>query len=141
MRIGELARVSGTSAETIRYYERLGLLPAPPRTNANYREYGVYHRARLAFIRKCREMGLTLADVLVLLASRDQQGKSCDSIDELLARHMENTSRRIRELRRLYAELESLRAKCGRGRTSCTCGILTGIELAAEGAGSSGAAK
>ena len=134
MRIGELARVTGTRTETIRYYERRGILPAPPRTNSNYREYGPPHRTRLAFIRQCRAMGLTLADVEVLLACRDDRHNSCDSVDDLLTKHIQNTARRIRELRTLHTELEALRAKCSRGRTSCTCGILSGIERAAVAA-------
>lgn len=133
MKIGELARASGTNVETIRYYERRGILPSPPRTAANYRDYGTLHRRRLIFIRQCRSLGLTLAEVQTLLVCRDAPSKPCDTVDDLFAKQLESTSRKIRELRNLQATLKSLRASCSRGRPSCSCGILGGIERAAEG--------
>ncbi|MGQ2931103.1 MAG: MerR family transcriptional regulator, partial [Sphingopyxis sp.] len=71
MKIGELARTTGANIETIRYYERIGLLPEPDRTAANYRSYGDKHRSRLAFVRHSRELGFTIEEIRSLLDLSD----------------------------------------------------------------------
>ena len=77
MKIGELARAGGVNVETIRYYERIGLLPEPHRTAANYRSYGEAHRLRLAFVRHCRSLDMTLDEIRVLLRFKDQPLADC----------------------------------------------------------------
>jgi DNA-binding transcriptional MerR regulator len=74
MKIGELSKATGTNVETIRYYERIGLLPAPLRTAANYRSYGEAHRTRLAFVRHSRELGFTIDEIRSLLDLSDNPG-------------------------------------------------------------------
>ncbi len=71
MKIGELAKKAGCQVETVRYYEREGLLPAPARTEGNYRLYGTQHLDRLVFIRNCRTLDMTLDEIQRLLALRD----------------------------------------------------------------------
>ena len=83
MRIGQLARESGSQPETVRYYERMGLLPQVERTDGNYRIYDDEHLERLRFIRNCRAIGMTLEDIRRLLYFRDRPDLVCNSIAEL----------------------------------------------------------
>jgi Cd(II)/Pb(II)-responsive transcriptional regulator len=131
MKIGALAKLSGTQPETVRYYEREGLMPAAARTGGNYRDYGEEHHRRLAFIRHCRTLGISLAEVRSLLDYKDTPDSTCEGVDALIARHLDETSRRIRELQQLQDDLQALRARCSRGRSTTRCGILGGIERAA----------
>lgn len=81
MKIGELASAAATKVETVRYYEKIGLLPPPARTSANYRAYGNDHLARLSFIRRARDLGFTLEAVRELLTLSDDKAQSCDAVD------------------------------------------------------------
>ncbi len=128
MKIGELARAAQTPVETIRYYEREGLLPAPPRSEGNYRLYGDTHRQRLAFIRHCRGLDMTLDEVRLLLQVRDDPQGGCEAADALLDAHIDHVSARIRELRDLQKELEALRQQCTGGQDAAHCGVLQGLE-------------
>lgn len=132
MKIGQIAQATGTQAETIRYYERLGLLPAPMRTEANYRVYGQDHIERLAFIRHCRCLDMTLEEIRTLLQFRDAPGEDCGDVDQLLNEHIGHVVSRIRELRALEKELRSLRERCADDRVIRDCGILQGLEDAAR---------
>ncbi|HEX5685800.1 MAG TPA: Cd(II)/Pb(II)-responsive transcriptional regulator [Ideonella sp.] len=131
MRIGELARASGTPIETIRFYEREGLLPAPARTEGNYRIYGSAHAERLSFIRQCRNLDMTLDEVRTLLGFRDSPQSDCGEVNLLLDAHIEHVAERIRELKTLETELRSLRARCKSPHATADCGILQGLESAA----------
>lgn len=131
MKIGELARASGTPVETIRFYEREALLPAPDRTEGNYRIYAQVHADRLAFIRQCRNLDMTLDEVRVLLRFRDAPQADCGEVDTLLDEHIGHVARRIRELHKLERELRALRAQCAVPHATPRCGILNGIEAAA----------
>ena len=126
MKIGELARAARTQAETIRYYEREGLLPAPARTEANYRSYGQDHLQRLAFIRHCRSLDMTLDEIRALLRFKDDPAGNCEPVNELLDEHIGHVAERIRELKRLQAELKQLRAQCN--AAGGTCGILDSLD-------------
>lgn len=133
MRIGELATLAGTPVETIRYYEREGLLPTPYRTGSNYRVYGVGDVERLSFIRRCRSLDMTLDEVRALLRFRDHPDESCRDVDALLDAHLGHVTERIRELRQLERQLRHLRESCPGGQDVKHCGILDG--LAGTGAG------
>lgn len=128
MKIGELARSAGTQAETIRYYEREGLLPPAPRTDANYRRYGAAHAERLAFIRACRALDMTLAEVRALLALKDNPGADCGAANALLDAHIGHVDQRIRSLEALQRELATLRARCAAPQDAAHCGILAGLQ-------------
>ena len=131
MKIGELSNASGTPVETIRFYERAALLPAPQRTESNYRVYTQLHADRLAFIRQCRNLDMTLDEVRVLLRFRDAPKADCGEVDSLLDEHIGHVVQRIRELRQLERELRALQAQCGAPHAAARCGILNGIEEAA----------
>ncbi len=130
MKIGELAAHSDTPVETIRYYEREGLLPPPARTESNYRSYEAGHLARLQFIRYCRSLDMSLEEVRVLLRFKDAPHENCAEVDAVIDDHIGHVSRRIRELRVLEKELRSLRARCGEAREALECGILQGLSKA-----------
>lgn len=115
LRIGDLARGTDTKVETIRYYERIGILPAPKRTAGNYRSYGPDHLSRLSFIRRARDLGFSLEEVRHLLSLSDQKNRSCSSVDAIARKHLEDIDRKIADLRSLRRELGSIIDGCGRG--------------------------
>ncbi len=130
MRIGELAQASGTPVETIRFYEREGLLPTAARTEGNYRIYTPHHAERLAFIRQCRSLDMTLDEVRVLLRFKDQPAADCGEVNSLLDEHIGHVAERIQALRALEKELRALRAACPVPHAAADCGILQGIDHA-----------
>ncbi|MBX3587443.1 MAG: Cd(II)/Pb(II)-responsive transcriptional regulator [Ramlibacter sp.] len=132
MKIGELAKAAGTQAETIRYYEREGLLPVANRTDGNYRVYDSAHAQRLAFIRHCRCLDMTLDEIRVLLRFKDAPKDNCGEVDQLLEGHIAHVVTRIKELKVLEKELRTLRAKCSDNGQTAECGILEGLEKAAR---------
>ncbi|MBL8521351.1 MAG: Cd(II)/Pb(II)-responsive transcriptional regulator [Betaproteobacteria bacterium] len=127
MRIGELARAAGTDVETIRYYEKAGLIPAPPRTAGNYRHYGPDHAARLAFIRHCRALDMSLDEVRALLAFSDAPERECAGVNALLEAHIGHVVQRIAELQDLERTLRRLRRQCAKASRVADCGILDGL--------------
>lgn len=132
MKIGELAKATDTPVDTIRHYERAGLLPAPSRTEANYRLYGEEQAQRLRFIRQCRSLDMSLEEVRVLLGFRDSPVDDCAEINALLDEHIEHVSARVRELRALEKQLRALRDTCRQTTNSNHCGILKGLAQAAR---------
>ena len=124
MRIGELAQTSGTPIETIRFYEREGLLPAAARTEGNYRIYTPQHADRLGFIRQCRSLDMTLDEVRVLLRFKDQPLADCGEVNSLLDEHIGHVAQRIVELQELERQLRELRQRCPDNRQVQHCGIL-----------------
>jgi Cd(II)/Pb(II)-responsive transcriptional regulator len=132
MKIGELAAASSTQVETIRYYEREGLLPAPARTQGNFRVYEARHLERLQFIRYCRTLDMSLDEVRVLLRFKDAPGEDCGDVNALLDEHIGHVSKRMKELRTLEQQLKELRHRCGGVRSADQCGILAGLSEAAH---------
>lgn len=132
MKIGELAATTLTPVETIRFYERSGLLPTPTRTASNYRIYTEAHVERLAFIRHCRNLDMALDEVRQLLRFRESPGKDCTDVNALLDEHIEHVAQRIRELRSLERDLRALRARCASPGAGNECGILGGLKEAAR---------
>ncbi len=132
MKIGELAAASSTPIETIRYYEREGLLPAPARTQGNFRDYEQPHVERLQFIRHCRGLDMSLDEVRVLLRFKDEPGADCGDVNALLDEHIGHVSTRIKELRVLEKHLKELRERCGAHQSADQCGILVGLSEAAQ---------
>jgi Cd(II)/Pb(II)-responsive transcriptional regulator len=133
LKIGELARRTQCRAETIRFYEREGLLPAPARTAANYRVYGHAHVERLAFIRNCRALDMTLDEIRELLRFRDLPQDACHAAHALLDEHVAHVAARIAELQQLERELRSLRRQCQPAREDKACGILGELSHTAGG--------
>ena len=124
LKIGDLAARTGCPVETIRYYEREGLLSAPVRSNSNYRLYGKAHVERLSFIRHCRSLDMMLEEIRTLLRFRDSPHENCDGANQLLDQHIGHVAARIADLNALARQLKSLRRHCGAARAARDCGIL-----------------
>lgn len=130
MKIGELAKATGTSVENIRFYERQTLLPAPQRAENNYRSYGEEHIERLTFIRHCRSLDMALDEIRSLLRFKETPQENCEGVNELLEAHIGHVAERIQELKALEKQLNVLRAQCAESNAAACCGILK--ELSAE---------
>ncbi|PUA20240.1 Cd(II)/Pb(II)-responsive transcriptional regulator [Glaciimonas sp. PCH181] len=127
LKIGELSSHAGCPVETIRYYEREGLLPAAARSQGNYRLYGPTHIERLQFIRHCRSLDMTLDEVRSLLQFRDLPEENCAQINTLLDHHIDHVASRITELKALQSQLKQLRKQCHSVQAAKDCGILQGL--------------
>lgn len=124
MKIGQLSSHADIPIETIRYYEREGLLPDVARSDANYRVYGDDHLERLAFIRNCRALDMTLSEVRTLLRHKDSPDQDCADVNALLEEHLGHVKRRIDALQGLARDLTALRERCGEASDAASCGIL-----------------
>lgn len=133
MQIKELSRAAGVDTETIRFYEKQGLLPAPPRRDNGYREYGQAHLERLAFIRHCRALDMPLADVAVLLDLVHRQPEDCSDVNRLVDTQLTRVRARLQSMRALEKQLLRLRRRCTSPHTSAECGILQELVHAAHG--------
>ncbi|WP_326914328.1 MerR family transcriptional regulator [Sphingopyxis chilensis] len=126
MKIGELSRATGTNIETIRYYERIGLLPAPGRTAANYRSYDDAHRSRLSFVRHSRELGFTIEEIRSLLDLSDDPERDCSEADRIATAHLEQVEAKIAQLTLLRAELTRIVGRC-RGGVAADCRVIEAL--------------
>ncbi len=124
--IGELARAAATNTETIRYYERIGLLPAPPRTISNYRTYSDEHVARLSFTRRARDLGFSIPQIRALLDLSDQRDQPCEAVDAIAGQHLVEVERKLADLRLLRHELRALIGQCRHG-TVAECRIIEAL--------------
>jgi DNA-binding transcriptional MerR regulator len=127
--IGQLGRATGTKIETIRYYEKIGLLPAPQRTTGNYRSYAPGHAQRLGFIRRARELGFSIEAIRELLALAAHGEQPCEEVDQLVARHLDTTERKIAALMRLRHELRDTLDSCKGGRIG-ECRVIQALSPA-----------
>jgi DNA-binding transcriptional MerR regulator len=127
--IGQLGQATDTKIETIRYYEKIGLLPAPRRTTGNYRSYATEHLRRLGFIRRARELGFSIEDVRELLKLAAHGEQPCEEVDKLVARHLETTEKKIEALTRLRRELRGTLALCKGGRVA-ECRVIQALSPA-----------
>lgn len=121
--IGDLAKHTGTKVETIRFYERIGLLPEPNRTKGNYRSYDNGDLRRLSFIRRARDLGFSLDQVRDLLGLSDQRDRSCEAVDGIARHHLAEVERKIADLNALREELADLIGRCRHG-TVAECRII-----------------
>lgn len=124
--IGQLAEATGTKVETIRYYEKIGLLQEPARTAGNYRAYSADHLARLSFVRRARDLGFTLDEVRALISLSDRKGQSCGEVDALARAHLADIDRKISDLKALKRHLTGVVESCGRGVID-NCKILEAL--------------
>ena len=132
MRIGELARYAGVDVQTVRFYEREGLLEASARTPAGYRTYGPAQLDRLNFVRHCRSLDMPLADIKRLVGLASDRSLSCDDVIALVQAHLDRIRAKRTELERLESKLTVLRAQCSSGHRVGDCGILEGLTRAAQ---------
>jgi DNA-binding transcriptional MerR regulator len=126
MKIGELSRATGTNIETIRYYERIGLLPAPARTDANYRSYGAEHRSRLSFVRHSRDLGFTIEEIRSLLDLSDHPDRDCSEADRIATSHLAQVEEKIVQLGLLRDELARIIGRC-RGGLAGDCRVIEAL--------------
>jgi len=120
VQIGALSERTGVNIETIRYYERVGLLKAPPRSPGGYRRYRIDDVRRLSFIRRLRELGFTLENVRALLDLAGSRHTACRAVRDLAANHLEEVRGKIKDLRRMESVLSDMVASCERGaRPEC----------------------
>ncbi|MBL4907689.1 MAG: helix-turn-helix domain-containing protein [Sneathiella sp.] len=110
--IGTLAKKTGVNLETIRYYERIGVMPKPPRSAAGHRIYDHDHLKHLSFIKRSRELGFTLDEVRALLRLVDRGDYSCDEVRTLTLQHRTDVQTKIKDLQRLEATLTEISDKC-----------------------------
>ena len=129
--IGEVARRSGVKIETIRFYERSGLLAPPPRTTGGHRVYGGAAAKRLNFIRRARELGFPLERVRALLALADRREASCAEAERLARAHLDQVRGRIDDLRRMEGVLDEMVARCAGGSVP-ECPILEALSNAED---------
>lgn len=127
IKIGELAKRTDSTVETIRYYEKEGLLPEPSRSEGNYRLYREEHIERLQFIRHCRTLDMTLDEVRLLLRYRDTPEEDCGDVNALLDDHIHAVEVRMEELTQLKSHLIALREQCVRAAPAASCGILRAL--------------
>ncbi|RJF91393.1 MerR family transcriptional regulator [Sphingomonas cavernae] len=124
--IGHLARATNTKVETVRYYERIGLLAAPGRTGGNYRAYSEDALSRLSFIRRARDLGFSLDQVRELLDLASQKQRDCGSVDVMALEHLAEIDRKLADLTALRRELGALISSC-QGGTISQCRILEAL--------------
>lgn len=127
MKIGELAMVAQCTVETVRYYEKAGLLPETARTAGNFRVYGPGHVERLRFIRNCRTLDMSQEEIHTLLGLVDHPQESCGAINTMFDEHIAHVNERMKELGNLKRQLQALRARCQTEQDADTCGILQGL--------------
>lgn len=121
--IGKLAKAANTKIETVRWYEKVGLIGAPARTKGNYRSYTARDLSRLMFIRRARDLGFSLGQVRALLDLAGDPDHDCGSVDELTMDNLAAIDRKIADLTALRRELAALLTSC-RGGTVSECRIL-----------------
>lgn len=133
MRIGELAAATGVDTETIRYYEREGLLAPPARQANGYRRYGRPQLERLSFIRHCRALDIPLADIRRLIDALDSPNADCRDIDRLIDAQLFRVRARLQSMQALEKQLVELRRRCNSPHMMSDCGILNELVSAAQG--------
>ena len=127
MKIGELAKLTNCSVETIRFYEKTGLLPEAIRTASNYRDYQPVHQERLRFIRNCRAFDMSHEEIRQLLQQVDSHADDCQTVNILLDEHILHIEHRIQELMGLKGQLQTLRQQCQQQQGIDECGIVQGL--------------
>ena len=133
MKIGALAQATGVDNETIRYYEKIGLLPEPERQLNGYRAYGASHLERLSFIRHCRALDISLADIQRLLDFVGKPDADFGDIDALIDAQLLRVRARLASMQALERQLSALRSRCNSDHTGGECGILHDLVAAAHG--------
>lgn len=132
MRIGELARISGTDTETLRYYERIGLLAPPIRQANGYRSYPEQAVQQVRFIRHCRELDISLAEIEQIMRLSQQPEADCDEVNRILALHVAQVRSKVQALQTLEQQLLALQGQCGVRQRAADCGILKDLMAAAD---------
>ena len=125
--IGKLASAAGVNAQTIRYYERAGLVRAPKRTTGGYRQFGADELRRLLFIRRAQRVGFSLAEIRELLALRVHDPRSCAAVSRRVEAKITAAEEKIRELQQLLKSLNRIRASCAARKRTDDCPVLEAL--------------
>ena len=133
MRIGELGKATGVDVETIRYYEKAGLLSEPHRLDNGYRSYNKAHLERLSFIRHCRALDISIADITRLVTFMNKPSNDCGDINALIDQQIQKVRARLASMQALENQLTTLRARCDGAHFGLECGILHELVAAAHG--------
>ncbi len=129
LKTGELAKRAGVNVETLRFYERKGLLPVPPRRESGYREYPAESVQRIRFIKRAQELGFSLGEVQELLALRVQRGTTCAEVKERAELKIQDVRKKVADLKAIERALNKLAATCsGRGPITNGCPILENLD-------------
>jgi MerR family mercuric resistance operon transcriptional regulator len=126
--IGKLSQLTGVNIETIRYYEKIKVLPAPSRTESGRRVYGPMERRILGFVRRSRELGFSLDEVRALLRLGGPEKASCREVRDVAAHHLDDIRAKISDLRKLERLLSNTIAKCT-GTTAPECAVLDILDI------------
>ena len=129
MKIGELAKLTGCSVQTIRYYEKEKLLKSKTRSEGNFRLYDASAVGQLMFIKHCRSLDLALSEVRQLIELNQSPGMYCDDVNNMIDNHIEQVEQRMKELEGLRKQLISLRQSCSNNRTVGECGIMKKLSV------------
>lgn len=127
--IGKLAAAAGANLETVRYYERIGLMPEPGRAANGYRRYGIEHLSRLKFVRRARELGFSIEEIRTLLDLAAPSNRACAEVRDLTLAHLADVQAKIADLRRLEDVLRTTVAECSGARTP-VCPVLSMLDEA-----------
>ncbi len=130
--IGDLSRRTGVNIETIRYYERVGVLPPPPRTDGGHRVYGIEHIKQLNFVRRCRELGFQLASIKEMLGMVDGGNVTCEQVKAISKNHLEDVRSKIADLKKMERTLSRTVSQCAGGQGS-DCPIIDSLSSGKEG--------
>ena len=122
--IGELSKQTGVKVVTIRYYEQTEVLPAPARTEGNYRTYSQEHVDRLRFIRRCRDLGFSIEQIRDLLRLSSENTESCSDVCTLAERHLATVEEKLADLQRLASELRRISSSCNGKSPMAECRII-----------------
>lgn len=120
---GELAERTGCNLETVRYYEKIGLLPEPPRTQGGHRAYDTTHERRLRFVLRARELGFTLQEIRELLRLAEERDRPCAEARTVAAAHLQDVRAKIADLKRMERVLKNVVVQCGDG-TQPECPLI-----------------
>lgn len=131
MQIGDLSRQTGVNIETIRYYERSGVLPVPARKGNGRRVYNEADVGRLGFIRHARDLGFDLQSAVILLALQEQPMASCADASRIAQAQLDEVDRRIVRLQSLRSELSRMVSECGKG-TVAECRVIEALNSSAR---------
>ena len=125
--IGVLSKETGVKVVTIRFYEKIGVMAAPPRSAGNYRIYTRQHVRRLHFIRRCRDLGFSLDQILDFLRLSSENGASCAKVCRIAQRHLEDVEGKLADLKRLESELRRITSSCSGTRPMSECRIIEAL--------------
>jgi Cd(II)/Pb(II)-responsive transcriptional regulator len=131
-KIGELASRTGCSVQAIRYYEKEQLLPSTQRSQGNFRLYNRSALDKVLFIKQCRSLDLSIAEIRNLIELNNSRDMGCNNVSELVDSHIAQVELRMRDLEELRRKLLTLRVSCTDDRTIEKCGILRSLSTAQQ---------